>query len=60
MDKQNPLNFVSLYEDFKIVDKENISFLYPQKFEENIIKIYVKEKKYFDKIKNIVKNFLKK
>ena len=60
MDEKNPFNFVSLYEDFKIVDKENISFLYPQKFEESIIKIYIKESKYFNKIKNIIENILKK
>ena len=60
MDKKNPFNFVSLYENSKIVDKNNISFLYPQKFEENIIKIYIKKKKYFNKIKNIIENFIKK
>ena len=60
MDKENPLNFVTLYENFKIVDKENITFLYPQKFEENIIKIYIKKKKYFNKVNNIIENFIKK
>ena len=60
MDEKNPFNFVSLYENFKIVDKDNISFLYPQKFEENIIKIYIKKKKYFNKIKNIIEKFIKK
>ena len=60
MDEKNPLKFVSLYENFEIVNKDNISFLYPQKFEEKVLKIYVKDKKYFNAIKNIIDIFIKK
>jgi hypothetical protein len=60
MDEKNPLKFVSLYENFEIVNKDNISFLYPQKFEEKVLKIYIKDKKYFNDIKNIIDIFIKK
>lgn len=60
MDEKNPLNFVSLYENFEIVNKDNLSFLYPQKFEEKVLKIYIKDKKYFNDIKNIIGIFIKK
>ena len=60
MDEKNPLNFVSLYENLQIVDKDNISFLYPQKFEEKVLKFYIKDKKYFNQIKNIIDIFVKK
>ena len=60
MDEKNPLKFVSLYENFEIVNKDNISFLYPQKFEEKVLKIYIKDKKYFNDIKNIIGIFIKK
>ena len=60
MDEKNPLKFVSLYENFEIVNKDNISFLYPQKFEEKVLKIYIKDKKYFNDIKNIIGIFVKK
>ncbi len=51
MNDKNPLNFVYLYENYEIVNN-NFLFLKPDKFEENIIRIYVKEKKNFNKIKN--------
>ena len=60
MDEKNPLKFVSLYENLQIVNKDNISFLYPQKFEEKVLKIYIKDKKYFNQIKNIIGIFVKK
>ena len=60
MDEKNPLKFVSLYENLQIVNKDNISFLYPQKFEEKVLKIYIKDKKYFNQIKNIIGIFDKK
>jgi HD superfamily phosphohydrolase len=60
MDEKNPLKFVSLYENFEIVNKDNISFLYPQIFEEKVLKIYIKDKKYFNDIRNIIGIFVKK
>ena len=50
MNDKNPLNFVNLYEDNKIVDN-NFLFLKPNKFEEDVIRVYVRDKKYFKKIK---------
>ena len=50
MNDKNPLNFVYLYENYEIVNN-NFLFLKPDKFEENIIRVYVKEKKNFNKIK---------
>ena len=60
MDEKNPLKFVSLYENLEIVNKDNISFLYPQKFEEKVLKIYIKDKKYYNDIKNLISIFIKK
>lgn len=59
MDEKNPLNFVSLYENLEIVNKDNISFLYPQKFEEKIIKFYIKDKQIFNDIKILIGKFIK-
>lgn len=50
MNDKNPLNFVNLYEEDKIVDN-NFLFLKPNKFEEDVIRVYVKDKKYLKRIK---------
>ena len=50
MNDKNPLNFVNLYEDDKIVNN-NFLFLKPDKFEEDVIRVYVRDKKYLKKIK---------
>lgn len=54
MDDTNPLNFVELYENYEIIGKEKLSFLLPQKFEEKIIKIYVKDNMYLNEVKSLV------
>ena len=59
MDEKNPLNFVSLYENLEIVNKDNISFLYPQKFEENVLKKDLKDKKHWNQTKNIANTLVK-
>ena len=53
MNDKNPLNFVYLYENYEIVDN-NFLFLKPDKFEEDIIRVYVREKKDFNRIKEIL------
>ena len=53
MNDKNPLNFVYLYEDYKIVNN-NFLFLKPDKFEEDIIRVYVRKKKDFNRIKEIL------
>ena len=50
MNDKNPLNFVNLYEDDKIVNN-NFLFLKPDKFEEDVIRVYVRDKKYIKKIR---------
>ncbi len=50
MNDKNPLNFVNLYEEDKIVDN-NFLFLKPNKFEEDVIRVYVRDKKYLKRIK---------
>ena len=50
MNDKNPLNFVNLYEDNKIVDN-NFLFLKPDKFEEEVIRVYIREKKDLKNIK---------
>ena len=50
MNDKNPLNFVSLYEGDKIVDN-NFLFLKPDKFEEEVIRVYIREKKDLKNIK---------
>lgn len=50
MNDKNPLNFVSLYEGDKIVDN-NFLFLKPDKFEEDVIRVYIREKKDLKNIK---------
>ena len=50
MNDKNPLNFVSLYEGDKIVDN-NFLFLKPHKFEEDVIRVYIREKKDLKNIK---------
>lgn len=50
MNDKNPLNFVNLYEEDKIVDN-NFLFLKPNKFEEDVIRVYVRDKKYLKMIK---------
>ena len=50
MNDKNPLNFVNLYEDDKIVDN-NFLFLKPDKFEEDVIRVYIRDKKNLKKIK---------
>ena len=53
MNDKNPLNFVYLYENYEIVDN-NFLFLKPDKFEEDIIRVYVRKKKDFNRIKEIL------
>lgn len=53
MNDKNPLNFVYLYENYEIVDN-NFLFLKPDKFEEDIVRVYVRERKDFNKIKEIL------
>lgn len=53
MNDKNPLNFVYLYENYEIVDN-NFLFLKPDKFEEDIIRVYVRERKDFNRIKEIL------
>jgi HD superfamily phosphohydrolase len=50
MNDKNPLNFVSLYEGDKIVNN-NFLFLKPDKFEEDVIRVYIREKKDLKNIK---------
>ena len=50
MNDKNPLNFVNLYEGDKIVDN-NFLFLKPDKFEEDVIRVYIREKKDLKRIK---------
>ena len=60
MDEKNPLKFVELYENLEIVNKENLSFLFPQKFEEKIIKFYVKDRKMYNEVYKLIDLFIKK
>ncbi len=60
MDEKNPLNFVELYENLEIVNKENLTFLFPQKFEEKIIKFYLKDRKMYNDVYKLIDLFRKK
>ena len=60
MDEKNPLKFVELYENLEIVNKENLSFLFPQKFEEKIIKFYIKDRKMYNEVNKLIDLFIKK
>lgn len=60
MDEKNPLNFVELYENLEIVNKDNLTFLFPQKFEEKIIKFYLKDRKMYNDVYKLIDLFIKK
>lgn len=60
MNKKNPLDFVTLYKNLEIVDKKNISFLFPKKFEEEIVRIYCRDKEHYNEMYNFVNKFIKK
>jgi len=59
MDEKNPLKFVELYEDVEIINKDNLSFLFPQTFEEKIIKFYIKDRVIYNDIYNLIELFIK-
>lgn len=54
MSDKNPLDYIFLYNDNKIVDTKSLSGLLPDQFEETIIRIYVKSLDNFNKINKII------
>ena len=54
MSDKNPLDYIYLYNDNKIVDTKSLSGLLPDQFEETIIRIYVKSLDNFNKINKII------
>lgn len=54
MSDKNPLDYIFVYNDNKIVDTKNLSGLLPKQFEETIVRIYVKSLDNFNKIKEII------
>ena len=54
MSDKNPLDYIFVYNDNKIVDTKTLSGLLPKQFEETIVRIYVKSLDNFNKIKEII------
>lgn len=58
--KLNPLEYVTIHDNLNIINKKDLSILYPITFEEEIIKIYIKNLSLYNQILTLVNKFIKK